>query len=261
MAFSEAWRAYFYPETFSEASGTGVLRNLCGERDPVALARMEYRASTGRALEILQGRVPIRQTFDASHVRAIHHHLFQDIYAWAGTYRTVDMSKGSTDFASASGIDHRLADVHRAVTSTRWRALGHEEFAAAAAAVFAHLNQAHPFREGNGRTSKIFMEQVTQRSRFALDFSRVDPQEWIGASVLSSPFHGRRDVDPAPLAEVFERIVVERRPGMTEAWRRITARAAITRTTTSGLERLGTTRAAGSARVLGEHGRGIGREL
>jgi cell filamentation protein len=53
--------------------------------------------------------------------------------------------------------------------------------------VFAYLNQAHPFREGNGRTSKVFMEEVAEQSRFTLDFSRVAPDQWNQASMLSRP--------------------------------------------------------------------------
>jgi cell filamentation protein len=62
------------------------------------------------------------------------------------------------------------------VVGTEWESLDRESFAARAAAVFALLNQAHPFREGNGRMSKVFMEQVAERSRFTLDFTRVTPE-------------------------------------------------------------------------------------
>ena len=72
---------------------------------------------------------------------------------------------------SASG----LIDAQYAATELRWGELDRERFGAAAALVFAYLNHAHPFRDGNGRATRVFMQHVAERSRFNLDFTRVDP--------------------------------------------------------------------------------------
>ncbi|KSW29941.1 Fic family protein [Cellulomonas sp. B6] len=123
-------------------------------------------------------------------MRAIHRPLFQDVYAWAGEYRTVEMFKwvgrGFAEFRGGE-VERYLGDVHRLVADTAWRKLDREQFGERAATVFAYLNQAHPFREGNGRTSKVFMEEVAEQSRFTLDFSRVAPDQWNQASMLSRP--------------------------------------------------------------------------
>ncbi|WP_249367725.1 MULTISPECIES: Fic family protein [unclassified Actinomyces] len=150
------------------------------------------------------------RTYDATHVRAIHQYLFQDVYEWAGEYRTLNMTKvgrvrGFAD-VKAGEIDRYLADVQRLVEHTEWASLDRVEFGRAAAAVFAHLNQAHPFREGNGRTSKVFMEYVAQQSRYTLDFGLVDDKEWNMASELSRPDIGACGVVPATLVPVFEGI-------------------------------------------------------
>lgn len=65
--------------------------------------------------------------------------------------------------------------------------------------------QAHPFREGNGRTSKIFMEHIAEQTPFTFDFSRIDPDLWNDASEKSRPHNERLWIDPTPLLPVFGR--------------------------------------------------------
>ena len=75
--------------------------------------------------------------------------------------------------------------------------------------------QAHPFREGNGRASKLFMQHVAEQSRFAFDYARVTPDEWNQGSALSAPDLYAYAPDPRSLVPVFDAITVERRPGQT----------------------------------------------
>jgi cell filamentation protein len=206
----DSWESYFYPPP-----DHGTLRNLFNERDPGVLAAMEYAETFDRARELLAGEVEPARTFDADHVRAIHRHLFQDVYEWAGEYRSIEMAKGvGRPFADArSGeIDQYLGDMHRSVVQTPWRDLGRDDFGERAAVTFAHLNQAHPFREGNGRTAKIFMRQVAEQSNFDLDFNRVDPDAWNQASMLSRPDLYAYEPQPESLVPVFRHIAVERDP-------------------------------------------------
>src|SRR5690606_36987954 len=82
---------------------------------------LEYVETTERQRELMAGEVAIAQTYDAAHVRAIHRHLFQDVYEWAGQYRTVNMAKGvGRGFADVTTgeIDRYLADVQRLVRGT-----------------------------------------------------------------------------------------------------------------------------------------------
>lgn len=83
-------------------------------------------------------------------------------------------------------------------------------FATACAEVFAYLNQAHPFREGNGRTSKVFMAHVAEQSRFTLEFDRVTPDVWNQASMLSEPDLGNYEPVPDSLVSVFKHAAVPR---------------------------------------------------
>lgn len=211
MAAFDSWESYCYPPP-----DQGTLRNKEGLRDPDKLRRFEYAAVQARQFEVMAGVASVDKTFDAGHVRQIHAHLFQDVFAWAGEYRRVNMSKGGSPggFADVGSnqIDRYLGDVSRLVQGIEWAKLDRVEFGQAAANVFAHLNQAHPFREGNGRTSKVFMEPVAQRSAFTLDYARVSPLEWNHASAMSAPDLGSYPVFPESLVPVFTKIAVERAP-------------------------------------------------
>jgi cell filamentation protein len=81
----DSWESYFYPDTIDPLTGIGTLRNLYDERDARVLSRMEYTDTTVRAVQLGNGEVDVPRTFDGAHLRAIHGHLFQDVYEWAGS--------------------------------------------------------------------------------------------------------------------------------------------------------------------------------
>ncbi|MGQ0625958.1 MAG: Fic/DOC family protein [Sporichthyaceae bacterium] len=155
----DSWESYFYPETINPVTGNGTLCNRFDERDPDVLRMLEYGSTAQRGRQLIAGEIDVARTFDAAHVCAIHRHLFADVYEWAGEYRTVDMVKGGPrGFAEVGSgeIDRYLDDVHNRVLGTDWGRLDRDGFAYCVAEVFVYVNQAHPFREGNGRTSKVF---------------------------------------------------------------------------------------------------------
>jgi cell filamentation protein len=211
----ERWAEYFYPETYDTTRMQGTLVNKFGERDDDVLGVLEHAAAARRQRELMSGDVELPRTFDAQHVKAIHEHLFQDVYEWAGEYRDVPIYKGTpVGFADVGSgqVDQYLGDVHRLVEATPWARLNRDEFGERAAEVFAYLNQAHPFREGNGRTSKVFMEHVAELSSFTLDYDRVSPQQWNEASKWSGPDLMAYEPHPADLVPVFRTIAVDRDP-------------------------------------------------
>ncbi|MFJ2619932.1 Fic/DOC family protein [Glutamicibacter sp. NPDC087344] len=209
MTDFDTWESYFYP-----TPDNATLRNLLGERDPAVLAQKEHARAAWRQRQLNADPSLIAPTYDAEHLRAIHRYLFQDVYEWAGECRTQNMSKpgmaGSFAEVKTGAVDRYLGDAQRLAQQAVWERLDREQFGAAAAAVFAHVNQAHPFREGNGRCSKVFMEHVTQQSRFTLDFARVSPRVWNQASALSGPDLGKYEVVADSLVPVFRHIAVER---------------------------------------------------
>lgn len=207
MARFDTWDSYFYPETYDGSTGVGTLVNKYGERDPDALATREYRETHKRAVELETAAVALPRSYDAEHLKAIHAHLFGNVYEWAGEYRSVGMTKNLSAFADPAHIDRYLADAHRIISETDWPSLDRIDFSDKAAEVFAYVNQAHPFREGNGRASKLLMQQVAELSNFRLDFnpavSGITPEMWNQASMLSGPDLGSYEPVPDTLRPVF----------------------------------------------------------
>lgn len=209
----DSWESYFYPDTIDPLTGIGTLRNLYDERDARVLARMEYSDTTVRAVQLGTGEADVPRTYDGAHLRAIHGYLFQDVYEWAGEYRTVNMSKGpgrGFGDVTTGEVDRYLSDVQQLVTSTNWGELSRNDFIATASTVFAYVNQAHPFREGNGRTSKVFMAHVAEQSPYRFDFARVSPEQWNAGSALSRPDLYSYAPDPTSLVPVFAAVTVDR---------------------------------------------------
>jgi cell filamentation protein len=133
-------------------SGSTVLKNIPGLRSQRALDRFEAAITAQRADEPLPaGRLSV------THYRAVHHHLFQDVYAWAGRFRTVRISKGQTMFCYPENIAQEMALLFASLRRQHGlRGLSTDDFAMALAHFLAELNAIHPFREGNGRTQLTF---------------------------------------------------------------------------------------------------------
>ncbi|MYE58582.1 MAG: cell division protein [Alphaproteobacteria bacterium] len=165
-------RDYCYPPDFT------VLRNRLDIRDARALDAAERSLVAQRLLE----PVPAGD-FDLAHLRAIHRHLFQDIYAWAGEVRTVEISKGGSQFQPRRFIATGMADVHRRIVAAGYfRGLGPDGFAAGAGSVLGDVNHVHPFREGNGRTQFQYLKQLAARAGHVFDLTCIDRAVWLDAS-------------------------------------------------------------------------------
>jgi len=190
------WTSYFWP-------GTKVLSNRLGLHDPDELQTQEYQFGAARQAELELGTAVIAPTYDAAHLRAIHRHLFQDVYDWAGEYRTVPLAKGISEFAPANRISSYLDGAAAMVDNTSWPQLPAAEFADVMAKVYAWANHAHPFREGNGRATKLWLTTIASQSPWRIDFERVEPDVWNQAAALSGPDRGQLTPDPRTLIPVF----------------------------------------------------------
>ena len=194
----ETWESYFYPETYDTATRQGTLRNLYGERNAEILARLEYAETDINYYELVSGKVYIPYTYDAVHLCAIHSYLFQDVYEWAGQYRCVNIFKGVSSFADvhAGQIDRYLSDAKQLIQEIDWSSLNHGDFAQVSAEVFAYINQAHPFREGNGRTIREYIRQMALYIGYNMNYSRIKVVDYIEASIFSI-------VDISKLKEIY----------------------------------------------------------
>lgn len=169
---------YVYPDS-------NVLRNLAGLRDREELGRFEMDMSSMRLMEL--AFVPVAGKLDAAHLRAIHHYIFQDVYDWAGKFRTVNIARsGEYYFAFWDRMEGALGDALGKLARERFLAgLEREAFCGRAAFYLGEINAIHPFRDGNGRTQREFLRVMAVRNGFALDWSRVTRDQMSAASQLS----------------------------------------------------------------------------
>lgn len=177
--------------------GTRVLKNIPGIRDAAALKRFETAITAQRADEPL----PIGR-FSVRHYKAIHRHLFQDVYRWAGRNRTVRITKGTSTFCYPEHIPNELRRVFDWLKRVEFlRERNREGFAEGAAHFLATLNAVHPFRDGNGRAQLVFMTLLAQQAGHSLLLNRLRPRTFLVAVIAS--FHG----DDGPLAAQIERLI------------------------------------------------------
>jgi cell filamentation protein len=167
---------YVYP-------GTNVLKNLAGIEDHDRLQQFEAVSSADRISELRFK--PIAGLFDTDHLQRIHQHIFQDVYAWAGEFRTVDIRlEEEFWFCRHEFIAKTLTDLfdklrgENALTKTT-----PQQFGARAGYYLTEINAIHPFREGNGRTQREFIRILGLGAGMDVDWRRATRAEMIAASV------------------------------------------------------------------------------
>jgi cell filamentation protein len=191
---------YTYP-------GTDTLKNKLGATTHDELEEREAPYIAARHIEIEAGHGPPLQ-LDAEHLKALHRHLFQDVYEWAGHTRDEEVSLGDGSIATEPELTREgsrafVAGPHIAVALDEIAAklrdadylggLSRDAFAERAADLLAELNAVHPFREGNGRTQRAFVEQLAQAAGHDLDFSVISKERMIVASMAA---HDQTDLGP-----------------------------------------------------------------
>jgi cell filamentation protein len=176
-----------------------VLKNKLGATTHEELQQLETPLVAARESEIRSGLGP-HGNFDAQHLKAIHRHLFQDVYEWAGHTRDEIvhlsdgtsatepfMHKGDANFMAGPAIPSALDQISRSLREADYlRGLSREEFAHKAADTMARINGIHAFREGNGRAQRVFMEELAAQAGHTLDFSVVSQERMIEASIAAN---------------------------------------------------------------------------
>ena len=172
---------YLYP-------GTDVLKNVPGLRKARQLAAFEAVKTAQRIYEIT--RKPLPGNFDKAHLKAIHKHVFQEVFPWAGKFRTNVLGKAERLgqppiwFTPPHLLEHEAQRIFNSLHRMNLlRGLGRKEFSAQAALLLAEINKLHPFREGNGRTQRLFLEALALRAGHTLFFEVVSRERMIQASI------------------------------------------------------------------------------
>ncbi|ANJ68454.1 hypothetical protein A9404_11505 [Halothiobacillus diazotrophicus] len=184
-------------------AGTRVLKNRLHIADAQLLGKVEGEVAALRALTL----TPQFERFDAARFRQIHAHLFQDVYAWAGEYRTVDIRKGDNLFCTVGRIDAELNRIFQRMSNEAGlpgRPL--PDFVRCIADYYCEINVIHPFREGNGRAQRLLFDELIVHAGFDVDWALIEAEEWIAANIAG---HAG---DLEPLIELFRRVVSEPPP-------------------------------------------------
>jgi len=212
MASTDFVDPYLDPET-------GLLRNLVGARTDDDLVAAEGALVFARAVQLLdQQPVP---SGDLSELKAIHRHLFQDLFGWAGQVRTVDIRKNSAEaefFLPVSLIERASGFVAEQLRAdNHLQGMSRDQFIERLAHHYDELNYLHPFREGNGRTQRLFWSRVARDAGWQLDWRPVQ-----GATNDEACRIAQVDQDLTPMREMFDLVVADA-PDVAErdaAWRR-----------------------------------------
>lgn len=148
-----------------------VLENKLGITDPADLAREEERISKKKAIELFNsGILDKLEAGKFSSLKAIHKYLFEDIYDFSGTLRTVNISKGNFRFAPVMYLQAALNNIDKMPQSTFDQIVEK----------YVEMNIAHPFREGNGRSTRIWLDLIFKKElKKVVDWSRVDKEDYL----------------------------------------------------------------------------------
>ncbi len=161
--------------------GTTVLKNIPNIRDQAVLDAFEAVMTTQRSDESLPEGI-----LDATHYSAIHRHLFQDVYDWAGVYRTVRISKGGSAFCYPEYIDQEMQTLFDNLKQQNYlQELSADEFAIHVARFLSTLNAIHPFREGNGRAQTSFLFLLADQDGHPLHLDKFTPERFMEAMITS----------------------------------------------------------------------------
>lgn len=191
--------------------GTTVLKNRLDIDDIELLQRAERRfAFKGRHEFLFQfvSAAAGPQKCDLDFYKSIHRGLFSNVYLWAGDFRTINMSKGNSIFASISVLKtegekafSRFNRSIQTITQNQDGKVSKHSFVAETAALLGNLNALHPFRDGNGRSQRLLIQCAAMSLGFSIAWDRITPQQMIDASIHS------HNVDESLLEELLTKSV------------------------------------------------------
>lgn len=148
-----------------------ALENILGLTDQAELAREEERLSKIRALELFEkGLLDKLTAGSVESLLKIHGYLFQDVYPFAGKIRTVNLAKGGFRFAPLMYLKSSLDSIEKMPQSTFDEIVDK----------YVEMNIAHPFREGNGRSTRIWLDLILKTELGeVVDWSKVDKEDYL----------------------------------------------------------------------------------
>ena len=148
-----------------------ALENKLNMTDSTELARMEEKISKKKAVELFEnGYLDAYEVGSFQMLAAIHRYLFDEIYDFAGKIRNVNIAKGNFRFAPVMYLQAAIENVDKMPQSTFDEIIEK----------YVEMNIAHPFREGNGRSTRIWLDLILKRElKKVIDWSTVDKEDYL----------------------------------------------------------------------------------
>lgn len=168
---SQRWDGYLDTRYPDPEIGEYVLVNKVGATTYADLVQLEARHVSARQMTLVEAGLP--HSYDLAGLCEIHAHLFQDVYPWAGELRTVDVGKG-LPFARHQDIQAGWDQVAGILRETDLlRTVRPDAYTDMISRIYNAQNVLHPFREGNGRTNRVFTSALAAESGHRIDWATV----------------------------------------------------------------------------------------
>jgi cell filamentation protein len=165
-------------------SETGVLKNVLGISSSEELENAEADI-TAAVIASLSDEVALGN-FDLDHLKNIHWELFSSIYSWAGEIRTVEIAKENTRFANSDAIEQAANALFEKLHGENLlKGMPRDQYGQRLAHYYSEVNVLHPFREGNGRTERVFFSQLVTVGGYRLAWERMDADENLQACIAA----------------------------------------------------------------------------
>lgn len=195
------WEDYLQPN--------GTLRNLLGIMDDEELHQLEYDYTVDRAQKLILAKykLPDGRQLTGQQVgglKLINGYLFGKVYDWAGHYREVDFNNTAngvvTFFHPVALFGNAEMDIQRQLDNFAMLPNDREQLAQALGQVVTEINMFHPFREGNGRTTRLFTEVLAWQHGFDINYTQAQQDAYMQASIQD---------DAEMMAQVFLEVLTK----------------------------------------------------
>ncbi|AHK14623.1 MAG: Fic family protein [Thalassolituus sp.] len=162
-------------------NNSSCLKNLLGHTNTTSLNEAERRITQQTLAQLIAS--PVQPSFDLKHLAEIHRRIFRHVYPFAGELRKVEIGKGNKLFLPYALIHREAAACFsQLMTENYLRGLDANTFGQRAGFYLGWINKIHAFREGNGRTQRVFIDQLASQNDYFIEWSSISGQAMADAS-------------------------------------------------------------------------------